>query len=917
MVFLKKLSVAVSACLAIAAALPLHANAAQVPAALLQRDAPVTFSFDLVALHGSSTTPFTIGPDGWTVIGSTPITNAGTCGTNGTANGSCYNYVSSSLGSDGATFTGTGTGTSLAISGVAGTILIGQNLTGNACVPANTTIVSGSGTSWVTSNATTCSGNSLSTTSNCTITSPCATLGRVFNRTQGRAGKPDHVNILCGDTIPFDAFAAATGRAFSFNAGGGISPKEPTVATTYCPGLPEGSGPRPTILSDCTKDGIQIGGYAAIINLRFYAHNRDPVNNPVEFDLSCQGSNNSSGFSKAGGAVPWILIEGSTFEYFNGNTVTADVAPNNTNNLILNRNIINGTYGSGFFSQGVNGGYQFTENIFCNSAWSIGAINPISSATYDSMTGLLTIVTNFASTAGYKVGVSSVISGVTGTGAASVNGTKTTVVGTAGTSSVFQLTTGLTITGLSGGTLTASPFGTSIQSHNWYFAQAPDYPSIPLHFPNATVLDQPITAPMVYKGNLSCYGANNDQLRQGGDVQFNVWLQDPGAISVAGNYVNFANNVITQAINYLISNAAYGNGMTTSTGATPNFTAPPSPALPQLIDSNIFTQNLGTGNSSTIFVQAPQCNTSNQNCTLPSTGWTVSNNIICDWPTTYITKQTEGAILGLDATSIVSGSGATPGIYPGTHLSNGTGTGAYAAVTIGPSGGVIKVDITQFGGVGAIFTVNVPGTNVATVTSLQPGGIILPNSAAGSWITTLLHTKVGTLNRTFQAQLTSTDPGGALGGNGTYQLDGTLTFSGGGTCGVLCGEAATSNPIQGSGYAVNNTLTIDGGNAINQIPGLSGATIKVSSVASNTYTNNTAQGTACSSLVATPPTATAYDTLIGGNGTVLDYVTRALGQSKSDINGKPQWFYKYSPYAMVNYFKIGFGLTPSAPVYAP
>jgi hypothetical protein len=72
-------------------------------------------------------------------------------------------YVVDGVTAVGATFTGTGSGTSLTVSSVVGTISIGATIQGPG-VPNDTTIVSGSGTSWVTSRVTTASAAALVST---------------------------------------------------------------------------------------------------------------------------------------------------------------------------------------------------------------------------------------------------------------------------------------------------------------------------------------------------------------------------------------------------------------------------------------------------------------------------------------------------------------------------------------------------------------------------------------------------------------------------------------------------------------------------------------------------------------------------------------------------------------------------------
>lgn len=76
----------------------------------------------------------------------------------------------------------------------------------------------------------------------------------------------------------------------------------------------------------------------------------------------------------------------------------------------------------------------------------------ISAAAYDSPSGVVTLT--LASSGGITAGTTFTTASITGTGATNVNGTFTAIAGTSGTTVKFQLGTGLSISGLSGGTFT-------------------------------------------------------------------------------------------------------------------------------------------------------------------------------------------------------------------------------------------------------------------------------------------------------------------------------------------------------------------------------------------------------------------------------------------------------------------------------
>jgi hypothetical protein len=699
--------------------------------------------------------------------------------------------------------------------------------------------------------------------------------------------------------------------------GAGKSIQEPLVATTYCPGLPDGSGVRPTLLASCNSGGLQLLGNAvAVINLRFYNPIRDPSSGT--YDNTCTGTGNGSGFSLGNSfSLNSLLIEGSTFEFFNSNGMAAAASGNTAQNIYLRRNLIaNSWSGNGMFFGGNTGAFVLEENTICNNGWNANVTSPLNSASYNSSTGAVTLSVSRAT--GYITGSTGVVvSGITGTGSNLVNGTFTLTSGTFDPTLVYNVGTGQTISGLSGGIVQGVADGPL--AHNWYMVQAPDYPTIPLPFPNATTFSPPISADMIYTGNISCNGIGADQFRSGGVAQYNSWIADPGGISVQGNQATVTDNLFTEMSNYYVSGAAAGTAVTISTGTAPSFTQPAT--LPQTVSNNILTNNNGTQNAGAIILQGPACNPSNWDCALPATGWTTTNNAICNYASPSIVEQSKGGILSLN--NLVGGTGGTPGIYPGTNLTGGSGTTAQAVVTVGAGGAVTDVEITQFGKVGALFTASVTGTTL-TVTNIEQGGIILPNTTTFTSI--LEQAKTVTLGRTIVAQLTNDPISGLPNGNGTYQLSASLSFSGAGQTVVFITANNAPGPQAGINYVSNDTLGITAGSGASQIPGLSGFSIQVGQVASNTTTPNTIQTANCNGLGPNSTiTVGSYNASLancpayagGCTATAQAFITSALAKSKSDAFGNSNWPYALSSYAIVNAFKSAFGQTPNAPVYSP
>lgn len=957
-------------------------------------------------IKGNALTPFTQGFDGWTLIGSTAGTGQANCGSlHGTSNpGSCYYYVNATGSDGGATFTGTSSGTNLTVSGVTGTIVLGQTVNGNACVPSNTTIVSGGPTVYVTSKSTTCSGNSLTTASDCTvIAAPCLTI--VHAMAQMRPQKPDHLNIHCGDTIPFNTSDVMIANNV------GLSATQPSVITTYCDGLSEGNGPRPQLQAGpCVahngNGGFQIfasnvafPNYLMVSNLWFYSETRDPINNPGAYDPNCY--NSQAGFNVGNGASNWLLLEGNRFDSFSGATVQLGGSVKITN-FLFRRNIIVNQWNAGGGSNGIlangvslngngtDGTWLFEENIMAQNGWNTAAQTPISSISYSSITGNVTIVSTF--TTGNPQGGPITVAGVTGTGANLVNGTFTLGAGTTGTTLVYPVGTGQSISGLSGGTITGIAAG-SLQ-HCVYFGTGSD--NVQPAYPLATTRQPAISVPAIYRGNFSLQCADSDQIRMGGEIQFNAWIGNPGCASIGGPIVWATDNLCTENHDFYVSGIANGAGFDMATGDNINLLA--LPTRPQNVINNIFTNNRGTNQTAAVNLQGLACNPSLGYCTIPSTQFNGGGNYVCNWTGGGgIPSQspTEGAILSLDNTSLVGGGGGMTGIWPGIKLTGGSGTNAIATVVVGAGGNITSVNIQQFGGVGGYFVGSVTGgQSVLTVSNRTAGAVIYPSTPT---VTTNLVDAGNPPNgqaRTITGQITSTEPGGALNGNGTYQLSGTLSsnwnslgavfnatgngtasltvnsvtigalaqnqviigpgvppttsiiVSGGGGAGVYTtsnpisavgavsmtsgpvsgypsGQAESfPNPTGGTNFVIGDTLAIPGGNSVGQVPGLSGASINVLSVAHNNFTSptaNTVMTSSCAGMPGPNPniTVASYDASLGGAGTINDYVASVLAQHKSNADGSPAWLYKWSAYAIVNAFKAAYGQAQNAPVYQP
>lgn len=161
--------------------------------------------------------------------------------------------------------------------------------------------------------------------------------------------------------------------------------------------------------------------------------------------------------------------------------------------------------------------------------------------------------------------------------------------------------------------------------------------------------------------------------------------------------------------------------------------------------------------------------------------------------------------------TLVSGSGYNSGTYTIVPLTGGTGTGAYATIIVGPSGGVSSVTITQQG---YGYLVN---------------DVLSANIFAGSGFTI----KVATLSGSSIATLGTLVPGTAY-TSGNYNVSLTGGTGTGATAFITVGSTGTVISvlplIQGSGYVVGDTLSAT-------LPVGSGFTINVATLTGATADN--------------------------------------------------------------------------------
>lgn len=801
--------------------------------------------------HGNALTPFTLGFDGFFVIGSTAGTGQANCGT-GTPNnnpGTCWFYVDPTVSGSGGTDPG----------------------------------------------------------NNCTnIASPCKYIVSATN--QMRAGKPDHLNIKCGTTVPPNNVTDV--RVMSL-IGKGTSIQAPAVATTFCPGLPEGMGVAPILQAACGFGGFQVTGDAYIGNLTFSNPVRDPASGT--FDPTCRTA--GGGISRGNGVLNSLVLDGMKFLYFPGNyDIEAAISPQTATNVYFNRSAFYGGWlGNGGYTVGVTGSFIFRENLICHNGWNDSATTALTSVTYNSGTGLVTLNLQFGNGPSISGGPNTVtVSGVTGTGSSNVNGTFSMVSSNAQVIT-YTISTGLTISGLTGGVVVGAYDGPL--AHNLYYQYGPDNvtPGVPFGTQIVGNNQAEVSIPNVWIGNLDCDGTGTDQFRAGSEnAQFNAWFRTPGFASLGGRIDNFTDNVFYKLTN-MHGGASSAGGVTLGTQNMPFFTT--IPTRPQKFSNNIMAWQVPTNSGIAGITETPATvNPNIQGSTLPSTNYDVTNNIICRFPTP-IAKLTKGAVLAVDQTTLVAGTGGTPGVYPATIFSNvsptsGLGSGVTGTIIVGPSGSVTLVDTSSWGSAGATFDSAISGATL-TVTNIN-GGYVIPGN--GYWVTGLfLGNNIGSIGRNVISQTSSTDPGGALYKNGVYQLNAST-----GQTGAPSSWTWTSPQVNGgTGYVIGDTLSVITGSGNGQIPGLTGFSIKVSQVAFNDYTGTQTNTSTCAGFAANSDTTTVenYDTSIGGPGTIDDFIAGALAQSRSDASGKSNWFYKYSAYALVNYFKTGFGQTPNAPVY--
>jgi hypothetical protein len=318
--------------------------------------------FAMFMVNGGQAACWNKGSDGYTVLCSMPGT-AGTCGPNGSYNGTCFVAVSTTD-------------------------------------PNRTT------------------GCVAQTTQAAAILAPCPTISlatQQIRKTSTPFGSPagmspDWIVLKAGDTFFWDGVASIKGMDFSGSGLGnggfglcqhrGISAVHPLVVTSY------GTGTRPIIApaqTGCCSAGYASNGgglcgtggdYIAFVGLEFYNWAADPNCNTAVYGNPCFDPTAASGNVAAISgfnlriALNWMLVEDCVFSWFTGNGIDINVFLSPNFNFYFNRSIVQYAYGSskpqGIFSAGAScalnvcppglgssstGNITIFESIFDQNGW--------------------------------------------------------------------------------------------------------------------------------------------------------------------------------------------------------------------------------------------------------------------------------------------------------------------------------------------------------------------------------------------------------------------------------------------------------------------------------------------------------------------------------------------------------------------
>lgn len=693
-----------------------------------------------------------------------------------------------------------------------------------------------------------------------------------------RDGFPDWLLFRRGDT-----FLDSIQIRYS-----GLSPTERIVISNYdqatfnpsapvCDPGPPVSTARPIYKGDWTLGsaiaGSGGGGAPAtsgqnlfIGGIDFTAHTRDPSSPTYDPSTVFRGV--------SGIGMLWtqdsFLVENCRFRWFSENVGITPTASDtaHTTNFIFRRCVLNNSYtidsnGGGMHLGGLTG-FLIEESCFDHNYYasstviftiSAPAVPPTAGAVYSDGTISYTVVSTVGTlltttTSGIPSNRSGTLTKTSGTGDASISFSQISVT----TSGIYGF------------------------DHNIYVSAYND------EFDPAAV-----TSGMVFRGNIMARDPSTVQFRSGGQITNNLCIQNPQpfivAFPVAGEQTVISNNVVIEAKGNPPQpyEAGFGTG-----GFEPQYGLGP----PFSFDSNIHCHTTRANGGSGISVNSNYVGT-------------ISNDIFFDWNTPLI-DATGGGILTFGA--ITAGSGATamptfsgyiddnstPGTYSGvaghfltvTAITGTPLTDGMQLTWPGMAGGTFlniydKEDFSGSGGGTGIYQIH-----------LYPGA----------------HHNIAVAPTTFTVQNWFLSITGGSGSGAKAIIKTTGTGGGVASCVIWDGQMNNEVPSQymtgGVGYVANDSVSA-------AVPGVTGFSVLVSTVASVTQTSNRLDASGAN---VTPPlfpdpgrTIGSYMSSIGLGSTTNDYFTAIANQNKSN------WNPALTANAVNTYIRAGFGIGETIP----
>jgi hypothetical protein len=655
----------------------------------------------------------------------------------------------------------------------------------------------------------------------------------------------------------------------------GASATQPIIYSSYDEATPmvfnPGTGARPLIKTAFNQTGIYVlgnrpngGQNVAIIGLEFYSHTRDPAS--LTYDPTTLTST-VVGMGMTNPNSTFCLIEDCKLSFYSeaispGPPQYPDISSGQT----IRRNVIVDSYtllqiGNGIHCQSINAP-TIEENFIDHNGWLdnttiyfvCSSANATSGATY----------TN--------------------------NGVTFTVVTTIAAGTLLRCTKALNVWPSVSGTLVkASGTGDANITYSFMSVTTPDLYSFchNIYVSGYTVEynTASIPTPIALRGNIISRDASGCQLRTGGTIYNNLWIQNPYTGSLAfpnagTSVISF--NVVTEAA----SHAAATGGNFEDGLQTGQYSAQYDYGTFD-ISNNILTHTTRGGVGG------------NGISTVSGYNGSIASNILFDWLAPLLDVGTGGL---KTYGAITAGTGATA--YPTFTATIDDGAGS--------SGRILTV--TSITGTPLTLGLQITGTGVPNTTfinAMGPGGgltgtggtgtygiFIAPDALTGA----LVASTTMTLNN-WHLPLTSITGSGS-GAHADIQISSGAVTN---VSAHLTGQYAINTiAIPGSGYAVGDRVTAS-------VPGSTGFEVLVASVSTVTQSGNQQDASGTNDnpggLAPLEPfphperTIGSYMTLLGLGSTTADFFAAARLQSKTN------WNPALTANAVNNYFRVGFGLS--------